>query len=232
MRVLVIEDEVQLARNIRKGIQSMPSFTVDLSHDGEDGEHLARTTDYDLIVLDLMLPGVDGLTVLQRLRDAGKKTPVLILTAKNAPEDVIRGLDYGSDDYLGKPFEMGELLARIKALIRRSHGRPAPVLHVADLELDTRAHVVRRGGRKMTLPALQYRLLEYLVYHTGKVISKTELLEHLYDYNWERFSNVIEVYISSLRSKIDRNYSPKLIHTIRGQGYMLSAEGKSSHEEV
>ncbi|MBN2490081.1 MAG: response regulator transcription factor [Planctomycetes bacterium] len=230
MRILVIEDEVRLARNIQAGIQSVPSFAVDLCHDGEDGAHQAVVADYDLIVLDLMLPGVDGLTVLRRLRAAGKATPVLILTARSTPEDVVRGLDYGSDDYLGKPFDMGELLARIKALIRRSHGRPDPRLKVADLEIDTRAHAVRRAGRTLRLPALQYRLLEYLAFRAGSVVSKTELLEHLYDYNWERFSNVIEVYISSLRAKIDRECTPKLIHTVRGQGYLLAAEGGGTED--
>jgi len=222
MRILVVEDEVRLARNIRKGIQTMPSFTVDLSYDGVDGEHLALSETYDLIVLDLMLPEVDGLTILQHLREAGNTTPVLILTAKNAKEDIIRGLDYGSDDYLGKPFDMGELLARIKALIRRSHGRPDPVIRIGDLTIDTGSHQVCRGDTCLVLPAMEYRLLEYLAFNEGKVISKTELLEHLYDYNWEKFSNVIEVYISSLRAKIDRHFGQKLIHTLRGQGYSLS----------
>ena len=221
MRVLVIEDELHLARNIAKGIRSIPSFAVDISHDGEDGEFLATTENYDLIVLDLMLPGVDGLTILKNLRAKGKKTPVLILTAKNAPEDVVKGLDFGSDDYLGKPFDMGELLARIKALIRRSFGAPDPILRIADLDIDTRSHLVKRGGRSILLPALQYRLLEYLCLNKGKIVSKTELLEHLYDYNWEKFSNTIEVYISSLRAKIDRNEALKLIYTIRGQGYRI-----------
>jgi len=223
MRILVIEDEVRLARNIRKGIQTIPSFVVDLSHDGEDGRHLAMTEDYDLIVLDLMIPGIDGLTLLRGLRKAGRRTPVLILTAKNTPEDVIRGLDYGSDDYLGKPFDMGELLARIKALVRRSKGRPDPLIRVGDLEINTSTHTVKRGTRAIVLPALEYRLLEYLAFHQGEVVSKTRLLEHLYDYNWEKFSNVIEVYICSLRSKIDRPFPVKLIRTMRGQGYMLSA---------
>jgi DNA-binding response OmpR family regulator len=225
VRILVIEDEVRLAKNIRKGIETLPSFVVDLSHDGEDGDHLAMTEEYDLIILDLMIPGIDGLTLLKHLREAGKRTPVLILTAKNTPEDVIRGLDYGSDDYLGKPFDMGELLARIKALIRRSQGKPDPMIRVGNLEINTVKHIVKRGDSTITLPALEYRLLEYLAYHKGEVVSKTKLLEHLYDYNWEKFSNVIEVYICFLRSKIDKNYSEKLIHTLRGQGYMLSTEG-------
>ncbi|MBN1899864.1 response regulator transcription factor [Candidatus Sumerlaeota bacterium] len=224
MRILVIEDEIRLARNIRKGVQTLPSFVVDISHDGEDGEHLALTQDYDLIVLDLMIPGIDGLTLLKHLRAAGKKTPVLILTAKNAPEDIIRGLDYGSDDYLGKPFDMGELIARIKSLIRRSQGQPDPVITVNDLQINTVTHTVKRGDKLIVLPALEFRLLEYMAYHKGEVVSKTKLLEHLYDYNWEKFSNVVEVYVCSLRNKIDRDFPQKLIHTLRGQGYILSSE--------
>ncbi|MBI5153985.1 response regulator [Candidatus Poribacteria bacterium] len=230
MRILIVEDEVRLARNIRKGIESLPSFVADISNDGEDGEHLALTNDYDLIILDLMLPGRDGLEILQHLRDAGRATPVLILTARTTKEDIVRGLDYGSDDYLGKPFDMGELLARVKALIRRSKGRPDPVLRVADLEIDTRRHLVRRGGRELLLPALEYRLLEYLAFQDGAVVSKTELLEHLYDYNWEKFSNVIEVYVSSLRRKLEDADRPKLIHTIRGQGYVLAAAAPAAED--
>jgi DNA-binding response OmpR family regulator len=225
MRILIVEDEVRLAKNIRKGLESLPSFVVDLSHDGEDGEHMALTNQYDLIILDLMLPKVDGLTVLQHLRDAGCATPVLILTAKNTREDIIRGLDYGSDDYLGKPFDMGELLARTKALIRRSCGKPDPVLRLGDLEIDTRAHVIRRAGREHTFAPLEYRLLEYLAYHHDEVVSKAELLEHLYDYNWEKFSNVIEHYISDLRRKLEPEGASKIIHTIRGLGYKLSCHG-------
>ena len=230
MRILVVEDEVRLAQNIRRGLQSLSSFVVDLAHDGEEGQHLALSEAYDLIILDLMLPEIDGLSILRRLRSEGKDTPVLILTAKNTPQDIVRGLDYGSDDYLGKPFDMGELLARVKALIRRSQGRPNPLLQIGDLEIDTRSHIVQRGNQAIMLPPLEYRLLEYLAYHVDQTISKTELLEHLYDYNWEKFSNVIEVYISSLRSKIDRNSSTKLIHTLRGHGYMLSAKGIPSGE--
>ena len=225
MRILVIEDEVRLANNIKKGLESQPSFVADLVHTGDDGEHLAMTEQYDLIILDLMLPVVDGLTLLKRFRNAGKQTPVLILTAKNATDDVVKGFDYGSDDYLIKPFDMGELIARIKALIRRSKHQSSPALRIADLEIDTRTHLVRRGHNEpIRLRNLEYRLLEYLAFNPGKIVSKTELLEHLYDYNWEKFSNVIEVYISMLRSKIDRPYRVKLIHTFRGQGYMLSEE--------
>ncbi len=222
MRILVVEDEVRLAENLKAGIESVPSFVVDVSHDGEDGQHLALTEKYDAIVLDLMLPGIDGLSILRTIRDSGRDTPVLILTARNTTEDVIRGLDFGSDDYLGKPFEMGELLARIKALVRRSFHQTDPVLRVADLTIDTRSHVVSRADKSFPLPALEYRLLEYLGMRAGQVVSKEELLEHLYDYNWEKFSNVIEVYVSKLRSRIDRGHATQLIHTIRGQGYVLA----------
>jgi two-component system response regulator PhoP len=228
MRVLVVEDEVRLARNIKRGLESQPSFVVDLSHDGDDGEHLILTNDYDLVILDLMLPGKSGLEVLQSARAAGKQTAILILTARNTKEDIVRGLDFGSDDYLAKPFEMGELIARVKALIRRSHGRADSVLRVHDLEIDTRRHIIRRSGKELPLPALEYRLLEYLAHRSNEIVSKTELLEHLYDYNWEKFSNVVEVYVSGLRRKIEAPGLPKLIHTIRGQGYLLGLrEGES-----
>jgi two-component system OmpR family response regulator len=221
VRILVVEDEVRLARSIKRGLESQPSFAVDICHDGEDGEHLALTNNYDAVILDIMLPGKSGLEILQSLRAAGRESVVLILTARAAKEDVVLGLDLGSDDYLAKPFDMGELIARIKALVRRAHGRAAPLLRVEDLEIDTRRHLARRAGREILLPALEYRLLEYLAFRAGEIVSKTDLLEHLYDYNWEKFSNVIEVYISSLRRKLESAELPKLIHTIRGQGYLL-----------
>lgn len=223
MRILVIEDETRLARHIKRGLESVPSFAVDLSHDGEDAAHMIASNAYDAVVLDLMLPGRPGLEVLHEARAAGNATPILILTARAAKEDVIKGLDYGSDDYLAKPFDMGELIARIKALVRRSHGKPCATLRIGDMEVDTRTHGVRRAGREIMLPALEYRLLEYLAHRAGEVVSKTDLLEHLYDYNWEKFSNVIEVYISSLRRKLDADGGRRLIHTVRGQGYTLAA---------
>ncbi|KPL06166.1 hypothetical protein AMJ85_10510 [candidate division BRC1 bacterium SM23_51] len=221
MRVLVVEDEVRLAGHLKQALETLPSFAVDLSHDGEDGQFMAETNEYDLIVLDLMLPKRDGLTVLRNLRAGGRATPVLILTARRAKEDVVKGLDYGSDDYLTKPFDMGEFLARCKALIRRKYDQPDPVLRVGDLTIDTRTHIVRRGGKEFILPALQYRLLEYLAFRQGEIVAKTELLEHLYDYNWEKFSNVIEHYVYEVRRRIDDAFDVKLLHTIRGQGYVL-----------
>lgn len=221
MRILVIEDEVRLARNIKRGLETQPSFAVDLSHDGVDGEHLVATGSYDAVILDLMLPEKAGLDVLQSLRAAGNTTPILILTASDTKEDIVRGLDYGSDDYLAKPFDMGELIARIKALVRRAHGKADPILRIEDLEIDTRRHTVRRRGTEAVLRALEYRLLEYLALRAGEVVSKTDLLEHLYDYNWEKFSNVVEVYVYSIRKKIEAPGCCKLIHTIRNQGYVL-----------
>ena len=221
MRVLVIEDEVRLAEHLKKALETLPPFVVDISHDGEDGQFMAETNDYDLIILDLMLPVRDGLTVLRNLRTAGRAMPILVLTARRSKEDIVRGLDYGSDDYLTKPFDMGEFIARCKALIRRHHGKPDPVLQVHDLIIDTRSHTIRRGGKEQFLPALQYRLLEYLAYRQGAIVSKTEILEHLYDYNWEKFSNVIEHYIYEIRRRIDEGSDVKLLHTIRGQGYVL-----------
>jgi two-component system response regulator PhoP len=184
---------------------------------------MAQSNPYDLVVLDLMLPKVDGLTLLKRLRAGGAETPVLILTARDDKESVVTLLNAGADDYVAKPFDLGELLARAKALIRRGKGQSAAVLKVGDIEINTTNLSVRRRGELVTLTAMEYRVLEYLAHRPGAVVSKTELLEHLYDFNWERFSNVIEVYISGLRRKLEDNSETKLIHTLRGQGYMLRA---------
>jgi two-component system response regulator PhoP len=168
-----------------------------------------------------MLPKMSGLEILQRIRQDGNKTPVLILSARDTPEDIIRGLDSGSDDYLTKPFDMGELVARCKSLIRRAYGRPEPVFEVGDLVIDTAARSVRVGGKPLKLTAMEYQTLLVLAMRKGQIVSKEELLEHLYDFNWERFSNVIEVYISSLRRKIDPTRRRQYIRTCRGQGYLL-----------
>ena len=167
---------------------------------------------------------MDGLEVLRRLRESGSKLPVLILTALGGSEEIVRGLNYGCDDYLVKPFDTGELLARCKALLRRSQEHPAPVLRVGDLRIDTRSHEVTMGGRSLDLPLLEYRLIEYLAYRPGAVVSKSELLEHLYDYNWEKFSNVIEHYVWSLRSKLEADGRGRLLHTVRGMGYRLAED--------
>lgn len=223
MRVLIVEDERRLAENIARSLRESASYAVDVAVDGEDGLYMAQSNPYDLVVLDLMLPKVDGLTLLKRLRAGGAETPVLILTARDDKESVVTLLNAGADDYVAKPFDLGELLARAKALIRRGKGQSAAILKVGDIEINTADLSVRRKGELVTLTAMEYRVLEYLAHRPGAVVSKTELLEHLYDFNWERFSNVIEVYISGLRRKLEDNSGTKLIHTLRGQGYMLRA---------
>lgn len=218
MRVLIVEDEPRLARNIGRMLKEKVSYAIDISPDGEDGLHLALTNPYDLIILDLMLPRLNGLALLKRLRKGGRRTPVLVLTARDTTEDIIRGLDLGCDDYLTKPFRMEELCARAKALIRRAYDRPNPVLRAGDIEINTATRVVTCRGRKEALPAMEYRLLEYLAMRAGEVVSKTDIIEHLYDFNAETFSNVIEVYVSSLRKR----FGADAIRTIRGQGYVLA----------
>ncbi|HZR31221.1 MAG TPA: response regulator transcription factor [Terriglobales bacterium] len=223
MRVLVIEDEHRLAENIARSLKDNASWAVDIALDGENGLFMAESGSYDLIVLDLMLPKLDGLQLLQRFRKQGYKTPVLVLTARDEKESIVRLLNAGADDYLSKPFDLGEFMARAKALVRRGKDQHSPLLAVADLEVNTVERSVRRTGKNITLTPMEYRVLEYLAHRPRAVVSKTELLEHLYDYNWEKFSNVIEVYISGLRRKIDDGATVKLIHTLRGQGYSLRA---------
>jgi DNA-binding response OmpR family regulator len=221
MRVLIVEDEPRLAENIARSLRESAGYAVDIVHDGQEGLFMANGNEYDVILLDLMLPALDGMQVLQQIRKAGQHTPVLVVTARDDKESVVALLNAGADDYVTKPFDLGELLARTKVLIRRGKGQPSAVLSVADLQLNTVNRSVQRAGKSVALTAMEYRVLEYLLHRTGAVVSKTELLEHLYDYNWEKFSNVIEVYISGLRRKLDDGSAKPLIHTIRGQGYIL-----------
>ncbi len=221
MHVLVVEDEERLAQNLAKAIQKNAGFVVDTALNGVDGLHLATSGVFDLIILDLMLPGMSGSDVLATFRKAGHKTPVLILTAREEKASIVGLLDSGADDYLAKPFDLGELLARVKALIRRSKGQASPLLSLGDLVLDINTRSATRAQARVELTPMEYRTLEYLMMRQGKVVSKEELLEHLYDYNWEKFSNVIEVYISALRRKIDADASERLIYTLRGHGYVL-----------
>jgi two-component system copper resistance phosphate regulon response regulator CusR len=221
MRVLIVEDEARLARNIARALQEATSYAVDISTDGEDGRHMALSNPYDLILLDLMLPKVGGLEILKSLRENGSRTPVLILTARDTRQDIIQGLDSGGDDYMTKPFDMGELLARCKALVRRTYDRPDPIVRVGELAVDTSSRAVTLRGQRIALRAMEYRLLEYLVLRAGQIVSKTEIMEHVYDFNNETFSNVIEVHISALRRKLDMGTEPVLIHTVRGQGYVI-----------
>lgn len=224
MRVLLIEDEKRLAENVARALRESAGYAVDIAGDGEEGLYLAESNAYDLMVLDLMLPKLDGQTLLAQYRKRGHSTPVLVLTARDEKENVVRLLNEGADDYVSKPFDLGEFLARAKALVRRGKGQRSPVISVADLQLNTIERTVRRGPKEIALVPMEYRVLEYLAHRPRAVISKSELLEHLYDYNWEKFSNVIEVYISGLRRKIDSNYAVKLIHTVRGHGYVLRPE--------
>ncbi len=223
MRVLLIEDHKPLVRALKQGLEE-EGFAVDVAYDGEVGAYKAQTADYDVIILDLMLPREDGLSLLQRWRRAGLNTHVLVLTARSSIEDKVRGLDLGADDYLTKPFQLEELLARLRALIRRGHQVKDPVLRVHDLELDTAAHTVKRAGQPIHLTPREFALLQFLAFHRGKVVSRSLIWEHLYDEQDENTSNVVDVYIRYLRNKIDKGYDPPLILTRWGEGYMLRGE--------
>jgi len=221
MRVLIVEDEARLARNIAKALKETASYAVDIATDGEDGRHQALSNPYDLIVLDLMLPKMSGLDILKDLRRQGSRIPVLILTARDTTEDIIQGLDCGSDDYMTKPFEIGEFIARCRALVRRTYDRPDPIIRVGDLSVDVSSRTVTLGGNRIVLRAMEYRLLEYLALRAGQIVSKNEILEHLYDFNAENFSNVIEVHVSALRRKLNTNPQRVVIQTVRGLGYVI-----------
>ena len=216
MRVLVVEDEPNLARQLRSTLEGA-GYAVDSATDGEDGHYLGDTENYDAIVLDLGLPEIDGLTVLDRWRKAGKRAPVLVLTARDSWSDKVAGLDAGADDYLAKPFQTEELIARLRALIRRSAGNATPELTAGLVRLDTRSGRVTLNGEPVKLTAQEYKLLSYLMHHKGKVVSRTELIEHIYDQDFDRDSNTIEVFITRIRKKL----GAELITTIRGLGYSL-----------
>jgi len=220
MRVLIIEDYGPLRRALCNGLREA-GFAVDASSDGQEGLWYAESNEYDVIVLDLMLPKIDGLTILKRLREAGRSMHILILTARDAVEDRVRGLDLGADDYLVKPFAFEELLARVRALVRREYKAKSPVIRVADLEIDTARRLVRRAGERIDLTAREYALLELLALRAGEVVTRTEIWEHLYDFDSCAQSNVVDVYVGYLRKKIERLGLPRLIHTRRGQGYVL-----------
>jgi DNA-binding response OmpR family regulator len=222
MRVLLIEDEVRLSANVSMALREGPGYAVDCAADGVSGVDLAAGGCYDLIVLDLMLPVLDGLGVLKKIRARGDRTPVLILTALADKYSTINLLNAGADDYLSKPFDLGELIARTKALVRRGKGAAHPVLTVSDVEVNTLEQTVRRSGQEIELSPMEYRILEYLMYRPRAVVSKRELLEHLYDYTWEHHSNVIEAHISNLRKKLDAATEQPSIETLRGRGYRLA----------
>ncbi|MBO9368999.1 MAG: response regulator transcription factor [Chloroflexi bacterium] len=223
MRILVVEDEPGIARFIRQGL-SEAGYAVDVASDGEEGLDYALAAPYDLLVLDILLPKMDGLRLLRELRERGVRTPVLLLTALDTVEDRVKGLDSGADDYLVKPFAFPELLARVRALLRRPPLQSNPVLRVGDLELDTVRREVRRAGRRIDLSPREFSLLEYLMRHPNQVLTRTQIAEHIWNFDFYAESNVVDVYIGYLRRKIDRGFDRPLIHTVRGVGYRLSAE--------
>jgi DNA-binding response OmpR family regulator len=223
MRVLVVEDELKMARAIRRGLEQ-EAFAVDVALNGEDALHQATEHEYDAVVLDVMLPELDGFDVCAALRSRGRWVPVLMVTARDALEDRIKGLDVGADDYLVKPFAFGELLARLRALIRRGGSDRPAVLEVGDLTLDPAAHRVERAGHVVDLSAREFALLEYLMRHPGQVVSRTRILEHVWDTNYDGLSNVVDVYVGYLRKKLERPFGRPLIRTVRSVGYMLESE--------
>jgi DNA-binding response OmpR family regulator len=220
MRVLVVEDYAPLRKAVVQGLEEA-GFAVDAAGDGREGLWYARDGAYDVIVLDLMLPGIDGLTLLKQVRETGSNTHVLVLTAKDTLDDRVRGLNLGADDYLTKPFAFEELLARIRALIRRKYEVKNPLVRVADLEVDTVRRCVQRGGRPVELTAREYALLEFLAVRAGSLVTRMDIWEHVYEFHSSPESNVVDVYIGYLRKKIERSGSPRLIHTRRGEGYVL-----------
>ena len=223
MRILLVEDQSEAAQVLAKGLREH-SYAVDIARDGESALYQTSINDYDLILLDVMLPGRNGIEVCQSLRVGGSAVPVLMLTARDAVHDRVQGLDAGADDYLSKPFDFPELLARIRALLRRGPAVRPEALHIADLVIDTRSRRAWRSNRPIELTAKEYALLDYLARHVDQVVGRAEIGEHVWDDAFDPFSNLIEVYIQRLRRKIDQGHSSKLLRTLRGQGYMLCSE--------
>ena len=220
MRILVIEDEKKLAGFIKRALVE-DSHAVDVAGDGEEGSYLTSSQAYDLVILDLLLPKKDGLEILKEMRDARRATPVLILSARGQVKDRVKGLDQGADDYLAKPFSLDELRARVRALLRRGSETGSSTLKLADLTMDLLRREVRRGGEEVRLTPREYALLEYLMRHPNRVLTRTSIAEHVWDYNFDWQSNVVDVFVNYLRRKIEGDGRPKLIHTIRGVGYMI-----------
>ncbi|MBL9171045.1 MAG: response regulator transcription factor [Verrucomicrobiales bacterium] len=224
MRILVVEDECKVARFIEEGLREQ-AYAVDWAPDGQEGLYRALNNAYDLIVLDALLPKKDGFTLLREIRSTGSNVLVLMLTARASVRDRVQGLDAGADDYLTKPFDFDEFLARVRALLRRSTADGQLILRVADLELDPRTRKVSRAGRPLSLSAKQFSVLEFLLRNPNEVVTRTKLATHVWDENFDPFSNVIDVTMHHVREKVDREFSPTLIHTVRGVGYVLKVEG-------
>ena len=220
MRILLVEDEKRMASFIKRGLKE-EKYTVDLAYDGEKGFLLGTINPYDLIILDIMLPGKDGITICKEFRSKKIEAPILMLTAKNTVRDKVLGLNCGADDYLSKPFVFDELLARINALVRRQRRDKITTILVADLELDQLTHKVKRAGNEMNLTSKEYSLLEYLMLNANQIVTRTMISEHVWNEDFDSFTNVIDVYINYLRKKVDKDCDKSLIHTIRGTGYIL-----------
>jgi heavy metal response regulator len=223
MKILVVEDEKKVAGFIKRGLEE-EQYQVTVSHDGVEGLKLALDGNFSLLILDVMLPKKDGFAVITELREAGNRIPVLMLTAKNSTDDVVAGLDAGSDDYLTKPFAFAELTARVRALLRREGQDRGAEIRFADLRLDPVSHKVWRGKTQIDLTAKEYGLLEYLVRNNGKVLSRAMIADHVWDYAFDSFTNIIDVYVNYLRKKVDKDFPTRLIHTVRGQGYVMREE--------
>ena len=229
MRILLVEDETRVAGFIARGLREH-AYAVDIASDGEQAVYHASVNPYDVVILDVMLPVKDGHAVCRELRAGGFRAPILMLTARDAVDDRVAGLDAGADDYLAKPFDFKELLARLRALRRRSQVLLPPVLRVADLALNPASHAVTRGGVSIGLTAKEYALLEYLVLNQGRVVGREDIAQHVWDDAFEPFSNVIDVYVGRLRAKLDTGHTTRLIHTRRGEGYILSPEAGAGDE--
>ncbi len=230
MRLLLVEDDVRIARLVAKGLREQ-AYAVDVASTGEEALYQAAVNTYDLVILDVMIPAPDGFAVCRELRKSGQRMPILMLTARDAVEDRVAGLDHGADDYLTKPFEFRELLARLRALLRRSGELRPEKITIADLVLDTGAQTAKRAGRPVTLTAKEYALLEYLARNAGQVVRRAEIAEHVWDETFDPFSNLIEVYINRVRRKIDANSARPLLHTRRGVGYILGTEADLPNTE-
>ena len=223
MRILVVEDEKKVARFIQQGLEE-EHYSVDVAYNGEEGELMAESQEYDLLILDVMLPKKSGLELTRTIRALKKTTPILMLTAKTSTEDKVAGLDSGADDYLTKPFAFAELVARVRSLLRRGSQEKSTILSIDDLELDTVTHKARRGSKHIDLTAKEYALLEYFLRNKDRVLSRTIISEHIWDYNFDTGTNLIDVYINHLRNKIDNGFEKKLIRTVRGVGYVMKEE--------
>ena len=228
MRVLLVEDEPRIAGFIAKGLRER-AYAVDVARDGEEALYYAGVNEYDLVILDVMLPIKDGYGVCRELRGSGFRSPILMLTARDAVDDRVAGLDAGADDYLTKPFDFKELLARLRALSRRSTEIRPEVIQVADLTLNPENHAISRAGRRISVTAKEYALLEFLMLNQNRVVNREQIAQHVWDENFDPFSNIIDVYVRRLRAKIDAGFAQPLIHTRRGEGYILTAERTSEH---